>query len=323
MKLYIPAPFTSLVIDCRGVRGIMIYASTGGIVVSLASGIVLALVGIVLSRVACLNIHPIVFYATGCFAAAIASWLLVADWQAIISIELAQLLRLLGWISLAGIFNCVAQFLTVIIMRRGHQAISWSILQSSMAIPFLVSILFWRESAGILAWIGVGVIVVSMRVMGANRLAGGNSSTLTPQGGGISLALLGMLFAGTAQSVMAILSHLEHVDAARLRVPLYFTVSAVMHGVFVLLAGLTSNRRAWLFGVLWAILAMIYYLLIFAALDVMTSAKLSAVVFPVSVATCIAGFSLYSAIIIKEPFKWPTRIGLFLSLVGILLLTLR
>jgi multidrug transporter EmrE-like cation transporter len=77
------------------------------------------------------------------------------------------------------------------------------------------------------------------------------------------------------------------------------------------------------FGSIWAVLAILSYLLLFRALDHLAQAQISCFAFPIGQATCMMGFACYSFFSLREHFSVPVRCGLACGLCGIVLMTMR
>ena len=125
------------------------------------------LIGVVLSRVATLNVPEIAFFALGNVITAFFAWLVIADWSILLHKTPVNLFGLIFWMALAGVFNTFGQLLLVFAMRKGHKGISWGITQAAMLIPFLLSIIIWKEAVtGIL---GIVFMIMAILIMSLGK----------------------------------------------------------------------------------------------------------------------------------------------------------
>lgn len=285
-------------------------------------GIVWVLVGVVMTRVAAAGVSSIVFYATGCWIAAIVSWLLFADWSILMAGLPPRAGELAGWLGVSGTFNSIGQLLLIKAMKSGHKGVSWAIVQIAMLIPFLSSVLFWGEKiswpgiAGMAALLGAIVFMAQQRSGAEFRGPGGSKFVWL-------CAVVGALtMIGSAQAFQAVPSYWTGwADEARLRVCLLALGGALANTIWMVLLRQKVSLPALRYGACWAVLALISYGLLFVGLDHLAAAGMSGYAFPLGQATCMIGFAFFSRFWLKEPFHWPARLGLALGLLGILLLT--
>lgn len=291
-----------------------------GVILVILSGVALALIGVALSHIALLKLNPISFLATSCFLGGIFGWCVIADWGAVTRVDRRQTLCLASLIFFISLLTCLGQFLFIMVMRKGHQAISWAIGQSAMVLPFVFSNIFWGERAGFPAWLGLALIVNSVILMSFDKTA--QAKVVRPaaeKNNWFLLSIANMLIGGTVQCLWLIPSHCW-ADPMRLRAPLSMSVCALIHASVAVKLKATPSPRVWIAAAVWAILAGIFYMLLFPSIDHMASINMSSIVFPVSIGTCVLVFSLYSALIMKEDFKPLTILGLLMTFIGILLL---
>ena len=106
----------------------------------------------------------------------------------------------------AGALNQVAMLLLARSMREGPGASSWTICQSSMAVPFLYSLVFWHETARALQWVGLAAAAVSVVMLGMDR----RSSSAPERQAGVGWlgwALASFAANGIAQVLFLVPSH--------------------------------------------------------------------------------------------------------------------
>ena len=82
------------------------------------------------------------------------------------------------------------------------------------------------------------------------------------------------------------------------------------------------SRTALLGGLSWALIAIVSMLMLYTSLDLAGKMDLTGVVFPCVVGTCIAGFSLYSRLHLKEKYSVLAWTGVFLCILGVVVIGL-
>lgn len=290
-----------------------------GLALNILVGFLWACVGMVMTGVASSGGSIFAFYGLGCTLVAAIGWVALVDWS-VMQDGVPRMAELFFWIGLGGAVNALGQTLMISTMRRGHKAITWGIGQSAMLIPFLASVVIWRESPGTFGWSGMGLLLAALVVMarGRRRDAG---EAIDPRW--LLMALSTLVLLGSAQALFSVPSHWAGwTDAARLRTPVSLSAAATVHILVMIGTRQTLERRTMKLSVLWTALALAAYVILFRCLDLMSAVGLSGVVFPIGIGTCVVVFACYSRFRLKEEFGLSDIAGIALALAGMTLIAL-
>lgn len=295
-----------------------------GLLLIFVVGWIWVLVGVVLTRVAATGTSVIAFYLVGCWLAAAFAWGFLVDWPLLRAGLPARSGELALWLGIAGTLNSLGQLLLVKAMNAGHKGVSWAIVQLAMLVPFGSALLFWQERLTVAGAAGLLLLLGAILLLSRGRQAGVAATVPVSSRSWLGLVLGALLLIGSSQACQAVPSHWAGwQDAGRLRVALLATGGALANTVWVSALRPRITRPALRYGALWAVLAILSYLLLFRALDHLARAGLSCFAFPIGQATCMIGFALYSFWRLKEPFNRTVRYGLGCGLLGIVLMALR
>lgn len=295
-----------------------------GLLLIVVVGWLWVLVGVVLTRVAATGTSVIAFYLVGCWLAAVFAWGFLVDWQVLRAGLPARTGVLALWLGIAGTLNSLGQLLLVKAINAGHKGVSWAIVQLAMLIPFCSALLFWQERLTVAGATGLLLLLGAVVLLSRGRLPAAAAPVRASTMNWLGLVLGALVLIGTAQACQAVPSHWAGWrDAGRLRVAFLATGGALVNTVWVVALRPPLTRPALRYGMWWAVLAVLSYVLLFRALDQLARAGLSSFAFPIGQATCMIGFALYSFWRLREPFSRSVWCGLGCGLLGIALMALR
>ena len=197
---------------------------------------------------------------------------------------------------------------------------TWTISQSAMMVPFLVSIILWKERVGIHQWVGLFVLVSAMWFLAAQH-AGASPGKPANIGAWAATTTLCFLLCGISQILVLIPSHWRGwQDNAALRVPLVNASAAVAFGVLSIVLRKPLTKKCLKLGVPLGVCYVLGGRSLFAAADALTASGFSALTYPIAIGGSVLGFAGYSRFFLREPFsKWQWA-GIFLGVGGIALL---
>ncbi len=258
-----------------------------------------------------------------------------------LAVSLAVLLFLPGrevpaatriWVMLSlagsGFFNYFVLSLMGKAMRNGPNGVIWAAVQSALVFPFLVGVAVFGTPLTPLRAAGLTAIIASLAAFGLARDIGKHTAGTGPW----KLATLGsFLLAGVNQNLSSLPSYFP--DAAAVG-SVWRTFSAQLGTLtafllFGLRPALAQGRlplrspRLWRYACTLICVSLVSaYCLLYNGLDRVARSGAGAVGYPVLVGSCIVGFSLYSAIALKEKFRPLQLAGLLLGVAGIVSITL-
>ena len=237
----------------------------------------------------------------------------------------------LGMYFLVGLLNCFLNTTMAAAMKRGPNSLVWAILQSGMVIPFVFGICFHHVPAGPLRLLGMCAILAALALISLDKPGKGN----TTGSSWLLLSFVAFLLAGVQQTIS---TEPSYYAETRSGIPIIHRCLALCIGNLVatlpsLLLSLKGEGQPlrtaltckwlWLYAViLQASILFEKLLLSFRAMDMMAKLGNGAISYPVMVISCIASFTLYSILFLREKVTWRSATGLFLCTLGIVLLSL-
>ena len=299
----------------RQIKAARVLAGLAG---NVLEGVLFAVIGVVMSRVALNNFSTVSYYFVGSLGALTAYCLTFVNWSAIPAAPM--LWQLTALMLLAALLNNTGHLLMLANMKRGHKAASWAIGQSSMAIPFVMAGALFGEWCGFWGWMGIAAVVGGIALLATAR-RGVHQEKIDSVW--LLMALANFACYGLGQTCTSTPSHWAgFTDLANLRVAEQMLFNTAFYLIIILFVQKRFDRRTLPLGSIYAVFSYLSYLLIFWLLDRMTGLGCSRVVWPIAVGTCIVGFSLYSRLRIREPFSRRDLAGIAGITAGLVLLAL-
>jgi len=231
-----------------------------------------------------------------------------------------------GWILAAlmlaaGTINACGLLTLQHAMQRGHHGMTWAIGQSAMVLPFLLGVLVFGESPSVWRFVGLGAILISLFTFGRVRSTPVAASAQAAQPIWLPIALVALVLLGASQILSSLPSHIPALtDSARLRIPMFYLGNGAIMIVLWAQRGSRPDKRVLTLALVGAMTGVTGMLALFRGLDLLAAARLTSLGFPIAVGTCIVGFALYSAGILREPLTRTHIIGMALGVVGLALL---
>lgn len=214
-------------------------------------------------------------------------------------------------------------------MQCGHQGFAWAISQSAMVLPFIFALFFWNEKAHLSRLGGVVLILASFAFLSIRELrqqdktSNIKSETSKNVLRWIFLSASAFLLIGISQIFSMVPSHWGGwSDKGALRLPLLFAFSLVFWAAYFFIKGGKFHCRATLLHSLaYTVFVISGQITLYKSLDLMAAAKMSSVVYPMSVGTCIMVVVVYSALALREKFGISGLLGILMTLLGIILIS--
>ena len=218
-------------------------------------------------------------------------------------------------------------------MERGPNGLVWGILQSGTVVPFIVGVLFHGIPAPLLRICGMAMILVALMLMSSDRQ---DNAAKNEGKSWLFLSFMAFMICGLQQTINNEPSYSEEIRHGVHAVYrcLYMAIGSLLSAIYgQLKRGLKSlqdtmqqNFRLpffWLFSLgekTIGIFGILY--LTFNGMDRMARLGYGAISYPVMVVSCIAGFSLYSMLVLHEKCTWKSVSGLLCCIMGIIGLSL-
>lgn len=219
-------------------------------------------------------------------------------------------------------------------MKRGPNGIIWSMVQSGLLFPFLMGILFFHVAPTGPRIGGIALITASLLLfgIGKQKRKPEESETHRQEKSWFLYALLAMVLCGINQCCGNLPSYLSGGEQIGSVERTFFaqtgTLGAWLTGS--LASGTFRGMKSAAGGEVRKLLLLALslnavgltasYLLFYRALDFLAKADAGSLGYPLVVSSCIAGFFLYSALILHEKSSGTQRAGFLLAIGGIVLL---
>ncbi len=229
----------------------------------------------------------------------------------------------LAFIMVPASFLSTASFATLCMaMRNGSHGIAWGIMQSAILFPFLVGWLCLGEKVGVLSTIGMFLILAALffMVMGKVKRNSDKSNSVEKHN---KLFVFYIILAFTASGVGQLLTILpSHVglseEVLKLRIPFF------MSGAFLWLCSILVKRQKIAFrqlpnSIIYGVLVFGGQFALYQAIDALKVLKLTALVYPLAMGSCIVFFSVFCLVWRKEKNTLSEIIGLVILILGLLL----
>lgn len=234
---------------------------------------------------------------------------------------LAEVLKLAALIVPSAIGEVIAFLLLKKAMARGSQGIAWSVVQSSMVLSFLGAVFILKNHASYEQWGGMVLVLVSLVLFGKAKT---NSGEVRNDAVYYRYVLIAFLLVGISQFLRIVPGSLGLSDAAlSWRLPLQCPWGMIFWCLVCLKQKNFCPKAVWKFSVPYSIIVTLGQICFYLATDAADKAKLTSVVVPVAIGTCIVLFSLYCAVVRKEKMAGYVWLATFMTVAGIALLALQ
>jgi drug/metabolite transporter (DMT)-like permease len=296
-----------------------------GIVMLVGAGLGWAVTGTLLSYLARRRIPAASALAMQMLVAMTLAWVILPDYTALAASGIAAHWRLALLMFVGGFINGAGVLTMQYAMRGGHTGLVWAIGQSALIFPFIVGLIFFHEPATSMRVLGVAAILTALLIYASTRNTGSVSvpGVKANDGSWFFQALSVMVIFGLVQSLMSLPSHLSMLaDTARLRVPCFFLGFGMFYFVIWARRPLRPKSRTLGFAAICGVTAVTSTLLLFLALDRLAQAQMASVGFPTGIGASILFYTIYSIIILREPFSFRHAFGMTANLGGLIALAL-
>lgn len=292
-----------------------------GIALCILTGLIWAVLGANTSRMAKSGSDPVAFSAISSFFSMLWAWIFVADWDRLIHQSVPRLGDLLIVMPLTSIFASAYSILMLYAMKKGHTGISWTIGQSAMVVPFILSIVIWNDKVTASGIIGITFILLTLILLGSSK---SNQTTQKTELIWYPIILLTFISISLQQLFSMIPSHWAGwADVANLRIPLSATTSFAIQIVLMLAMKKRPDRKIALNALFQSSLGIIGSKIFYTSMDLISPTGYLPIVYPLAVSICIVGVTLYSMFIIKEYFGRREVLGVVTGMAGIILISIR
>ncbi len=232
---------------------------------------------------------------------------------------MAEVLRLAGLILPSALLEVVAFLLLKLAMDRGSQGIAWCIAQSAMVLSFLGSILFLKNPSSPPQWIGMALMLVSLVLFGRDKRSGGkavNDATF------FRLVFAAFAMIGVAQFLRLIPGYAGFTpETLTWRLPLQAPVGMVFWTSTCLVKGFWRPGEVWRHSLPYGVVVALGQICFYLATDAADKLRLTSIIMPVAIGTCILFFALWCRFFRGERLSHGGWTAVALNVTGIALLS--
>ncbi len=232
-----------------------------------------------------------------------------------------EVLRLSGIIVPSAICEVGAFLLLKLAMDRGSQGIAWCIAQSAMVLAFLGSILFLKNPSSPWQWTGMALMLGSLVLFGRDKRSDGkgvNDATF------FRLVFCAFAMIGVAQFLRLIPGYAGFApETMTWRLPLQTPVGMVFWTSVCLARGFWRPGAVWRHSLPYGVVVALGQLCFYRATDAADPLRLTSIIMPISIGTCILLFTLWCRFFRGERLSRGGWVAVALDVVGIALLSAR
>ena len=240
--------------------------------------------------------------------------------------EASVRLMALAAVGAAGFVNFFHMVLMRCAMSNGSNGIAWAVIQSGMVIPFLAGTLFFGEKATWWRVAGLLLLLAALVLFARSR----DNSVRGSRRIWLLASLAGFFCAGINQTLVNLPSYFHSADAVG---PVSRTL-ALQGGIFC----------AWLFSLafrygeavrgfsratlltaagLAAVTVGNGFFVQYYGMNMLAQSGFGAVSIPITSASCLIFFTLYSLLKLREKLSFSGKVALAFCIVGVILMSLK
>lgn len=229
-----------------------------------------------------------------------------------------EILRLAALMLPSAAMEVAAFFFLKLAMDRGNQGIAWSVAQSSMVVSFLCSIAFLHNPSTPAQWAGLALVLAGLALFGRDKSAGsGSNDGLYARYVIAAFALLGVgqflrLIPGSAGF---------STETLTWRLPLQMSVGMVFWTSLCAAKRTWRAREVWKASLVYAIVVALGQICFYLAADAADALRITSIVMPVTIGTCILLFALWCRFFRGERLSRGGWTAVALDIAGIALLS--
>ncbi len=285
-----------------------------GIALTLATGVIWGLVGIVYSKAAEKPDGFRLFLAVSSLFFALVIWGTAPP----VGAPSLSVLTIAAIMVPAGIMSQLGFLALREAMRRGGHGVSWGIAQSAMLCPFVGGVLFFGEPLS--AWRAVGMALL-LGALIPLASASRSSSVTGRRNAFLGFAFLAFALIGLQQTLTLIPNQLSEIGNAALswRIPL-FSLCGLGWFIPALVRRESGFRSILPLALLYGALVAAGQWTVFRAIDLLSGVGAAGIAYPLAIGASLALFFLYSEWVRKEKNGFMGACGILLAVLGMILL---
>ena len=232
-----------------------------------------------------------------------------------------EVLRLAAVMIPSALLEMLAFYLLKLAMDRGSQGIAWSIMQSAMLVSFLGSIIFLKNPSGLFQWSGMALMLGSLALFAKNKDkdTGGER---TNDAVFYRCVFTAFLLSGAAGFLRLLPGYMGfQPETLSWRLPLQAPGGMIFWAILCLVKRCCHPGKIWKFSILYAFVVTAGQILFYIATDAADKLKMTSIIMPISIGSCILFFTLYCRFFRKEYLSLCGWTAVAMNITGIALLS--
>lgn len=194
-------------------------------------------------------------------------------------------------------------------MQKGPNGVIWSFIQAALIFPFVTGVIFFGNELTFLRGLGLFLLLLALAFLGLGK------ENKEKEKGWKLMTFLCFLMAGVTLALNSLPSYFPEARAVNSMGRTFFScMGTLFAAIFWCGPKYSKQPKAELWEalkrpILWKYIITLKlfgliasYLLLYPGLDAMAKAGVGCISYPLIIGSCIAGFNLYSLLILKE--KW-------------------
>jgi drug/metabolite transporter (DMT)-like permease len=243
-------------------------------------------------------------------------------------VPLKEFIRLACIMSACSLFSNAGFFLLAIAMRRGSHSVAWGIMQSAIIMPFLTGLLIFKDNVNWINLLGMLFIVVALFFMVRGKQI--NTPAQAPAQNKNKEFLIFLFFAFCCTGISQICALLPNkitvlfpdtapfsAEVLAWRVPIVSLSGLLIWIIFGICTKTKLSFNQVKNALIYAIVVFAGQVLLYLAIDLLSSYKLSGIVYPLAMGCCIVLFSLFCMFYKHEKLHVLEKIGLGILTIGL------
>ena len=290
-----------------------------GSILALLTGLCFATGAGLFASLARRHLPFMIFLCLGGGLGLVLALLFVVNWGAIPTAT--RTAEVCFWIILGALANVAGHRAMVGAMKGGQAPVAWAIGQGGQAVPFVASVVIWKQQAGILPWVGVFTIIVGVAILAWSRQGGAAGRTSYRV---IWLALLALACYGMNNTLMAVPSYwVGWEDTIHLRLPLTLGIFSLGGASFSWHTDRKTIRQVAPLAIPYGLLLVVCFALVYWSLDYLGRAGAAGFFWPIACGTGVTAYAAWEHLLLRKPIAGREMAGIATIVAGIVVLAAR
>lgn len=293
-----------------------------GLILLVSAGLMWCAFGILISFSVKKSINFYAVVAVQSVLSAIGGWIFVSDYRLLLTENFPRFGELSIIMLISGLICSLGIFIMHFAMQSGHHGIVYTISQSSLMIPFIVSVFIFNELLSPVKLAGIVLVLMSFAAFGFSQVSRNSGDKKRWNKNWFIIAVSAFLLLGFHQSLTIIPSYWENwSDTENFRATLLLSGISLGYISFMVIRKISLDLKSIWIGILLLPIGLPSQVVFYKGMDLLAKENLISLVYPLAVGTNIVSFSMYSLFLKKERGTPLSISGIVLGLIGLVLIS--